>query len=276
MDESQFFAAMIYASDESPSPDKIPDAKEQAKKLLSLYTASQNLTVNAKTLCDLLGSNGLSGDLGSLLSSTGSALDTLKYLSSEAEDLLNEADDVLDALDNLDDITGKYIPDLKAALTETSSTIKKLMTTITDTHSLLTALRDLLKAADAPLDSGTKKTLEGLADSLRATANSLNTTGSVKSAKNNISDIIEDVWDEYTGETNSLLLIDANAAPQSLTDSRNPSPTSIQVLIRTQEIRKSELSAEELENQEAKETTFFQRVVQMFRDFWNTITGIFR
>ena len=118
--------------------------------------------------------------------------------------------------------------------------------------------------------------LQGLAASLRATAGSLGTTGNVKSAKNNISGIVEDVWNEYTGEANNLLLIDANAAPQSLTDSRNPSPTSIQVLIRTQEIKTAEPSAEEIKIQEAAETTFFQRVAQMFKDFWAAITGIFR
>lgn len=273
MDEAAFFAAMIFVSGAASTPD---EAKAQAQKLLALYTASQNLTDNAKALCDLIGyKNGLSGDLSSLLSNTGSVIDELNDLSDTADDLLDEVDDVLDALDDLGDTADKYIPDLKATLTEAKTTVTTLMTTVTDTHSLLTALRDLLKAAGEPLNSGTKKTLEGLAASLRATAKSLGTTGNVKSAKNNIGDIIEDLWNEYTGETNNLLLIDANAAPQSLTDSRNSAPASIQVLIRTQEIKTAEPPAEEIELREAAETTFFQRVAQMFRDFWSAIIGIF-
>lgn len=274
MDEVAFFAAMIFASNAAPTPD---DAKAQAQKLLSLYTASQNLTDNAKALGDLIGyKNGLSGDLSDLLSNTGSAINELDDLSGTADDLLDEIDNVLDALDDLGDTADKYIPDLKATLTEAKTTVTTLMTTVTDTHSLLTSLRDLLKSAGEPLDSGTKKTLEGLAASLRATAKSLGTTGNVKSAKNNISGIVEDVWNEYTGEANNLLLIDANAAPQSLTDGRNSAPTSIQILIRTQEIKETEPPTEEIKIQEAAETTFFQRVAQMFKDFWTAITGIFR
>ena len=271
MNEAQFFAAMIFASGAVSAPE---EAIGQGEKL---YVYVQNRIDSTGSLIDLIGyKKGLSGDLSSLLRNTGSAIDELDDLSDTADDLLGEIDNVLDALDDLDTTADKYIPDLKATLTEAKATVTTLMTTVTDTHSLLTSLRDLLKVAGEPLDSGTKKTLEGLAASLRATAKSLGTTDNVKSAKNNISGIVEDVWNEYTGDANNLLLIDANAAPQSLTDSRNPSPTSIQVLIRTQEIKTAEPPTEEIKIQEAAETTFFQRVAQMFKDFWAAITGIFR
>ena len=271
MNEAQFFAAMIFSSGAVSAPE---EAIGQGEKL---YVYVQNRIDSTGSLIDLIGyKKGLSGDLNSLLRNAGSAIDELDDLSDTADDLLGEIDNVLDALDDLGDTVDKYIPDLKATLTEAKATVTTLMTTVTDTHSLLTSLRDLLKVAGEPLDSGTKKTLEGLAASLRATAKSLGTTDNVKSAKNNISGIVEDVWNEYTGDANNLLLIDANAAPQSLTDSRNPSPTSIQVLIRTQEIKTAESLTEEIKIQEAAETTFFQRVAQMFKDFWTAITGIFR
>ena len=95
-------------------------------------------------------------------------------------------------------------------------------------------------------------------------------TGGVKQAKATINDIITDTWHEYTGDVNNILLMDAEAEAVSLTDSRNPSPSSIQVLIRTQEIKAEELAAVR------EETTFWGRVAQMFKDFWNAITGIFR
>ena len=39
------------------------------------------------------------------------------------------------------------------------------------------------------------------------------------------------IRDRYTGDVNNLLLMDATADAVSLTDSRNPSPESIQILI---------------------------------------------
>ena len=96
-----------------------------------------------------------------------------------------------------------------------------------------------------------------------------------KNAKNTITDIIEDTWNEYTGDVNNLLLMDATAEPVSLTDERNPSPTSIQVLIRTQEIKVEEPEEPEDPAQAKAETTFWGRIAQMFRDLWASVTGLF-
>ena len=73
-----------------------------------------------------------------------------------------------------------------------------------------------------------------------------------------------------------MLLMDANAEAVSLTDTRNDAPQSIQVLIRTQEIKKDDNNTEDITTQQAEQTTFWGRVAQMFRDFWAAITGIFK
>ena len=127
----------------------------------------------------------------------------------------------------------------------------------------------------ATLDDGTKQTLEGLAAVLRSTAKTMGTAGQIKDAKSSICDIIEDTWDEYTSDVNNLLLMDATAEAVSLTDSRNPSPESIQILIRTQEITMPDEDEREAEAAAEVQTTFWGRVAQMFKDFWATITGLF-
>ena len=110
---------------------------------------------------------------------------------------------------------------------------------------------------------------------LRSAAKSMTKTNDVKSAKNNISSIIEDTWDEYTGDVNNLLLMDANADAESLTDSRNAAPTSVQVLIRTQEIKADKDGNSDVETVQPQQTTFWGRVAQMFKDLWAAVTGIF-
>lgn len=248
---------------------------EQAKKNWELFQKSKNLTSNVEALCDLLGSKGLAEHTAKLLRETGAAITRLNALAREANLLIDRLDDALDAADELYDVLDENVPELKQTLTDTKTTITALSRTLTDTNAFLGAFQALLKTSGTQLDSGTKQTLEGLAASLRATARSLDSTGNVKSAKNNINGIIEDTWEEYTGGINNLLLMDATAEAQSLTDERNGAPQSIQILIRTQEIQQDSGSAAELEAQQAKQTTFWGRVAQMFRDLWSAVTGIF-
>ena len=183
---------------------------------------------------------------------------------------------ILDEMDALYKVLDDYEPKLQESLTTVKTLSETAGKTVSNTSDFLSSLESLAKTSGAQLDAGTKQTLEGLAAALRATARSLNTTGDVKSAKNNIGDIIEDTWNEYTGDVNNLLLMDATAEAVSLTDTRNDSPQSIQVLIRTQEIKKEDGAKAEIEVEAAAQTTFWGRVAQMFRDFWAAITGIFK
>ena len=74
---------------------------------------------------------------------------------------------------------------------------------------------------------------------------------------------------------NNILLMDAEAEAVSLTDSRNPAPSSVQVLIRPQAIKEEEPEETEEAAAAKAETTFWGRVAQMFKDFWKAVTGIF-
>ena len=70
--------------------------------------------------------------------------------------------------------------------------------------------------------------------------------------------------------------MDAGAAPQSLTSVKNGTPQSIQYIMRTQEITESSDPEPEQTEQSGENTTFFGRVAQIFIDFWNFITGLFK
>ena len=267
MSEEQFFLTVLPMTGMT---------SVQAQQSWALFEQSKSLTAGAVELCDLLGTKGLSGHTAKLLTETGRVISGLDEASDEVSDLLISLDDALDAADEVYDILDKNLPELKETLADTKTTITALSATVTDTNDFLAAFESLLKTSGTQLDAGTKDTLEGLAAALRATARSLNTTGDVKSAKNNIGSIIEDTWHEYTGDINNLLLMDAAAEAVSLTDERNDSPQSIQVLIRTQEIKADAAEKAELSAKETVQTTFWQRVTQMFRDFWSAITGIFK
>lgn len=125
---------------------------------------------------------------------------------------------------NWQDLLDEYEPTLQETLKTVSSLSVSANKTIRDTQKLVTDTEALLKAAGTPLDAGTKQSLEALASVLRGAARTMSTAGEIKDAKTSICEIIEDTWDEYTGDVNNLLLMDATAEAVSLTDSRNPAP----------------------------------------------------
>ena len=231
-----------------------------AVKKLAAPTAS--LTGRLAELC---------GDLDDL----DDLLDDLDDLGDIARSSAYKGQKILDSVEDLYGLLDEYEPEAQEALKTVKDLSVSAAGTVRDTGAFFDSFESLLKTSGAQLDSGSKKTLEGLSAALRETARSLSTTQDVKDAKRSISEIIEDTWNEYTGDVNNLLNMDAGASPISLTDGRNPSPQSVQVLIRTQEIKAEEPETEETGKAAADKGTFWSRVGQMFADFWHAITGIF-
>ena len=271
MSEKQFFAAVLYLQTKD-----MAKALAQSEILWKLLTGADNLVNNAQELCDLLGyEKGLSGDVAALLRGVSAAIDDLNRVTAKAGDLSESLSDVLDSVDAIRDRAEKEVPKLQSALTDLKSVTVSLNTTLSDSTAFLGSFRSVLKSAGKQADSGAKETLDGLAAALRSTAGSLSKTGQVKDAKDNISGLIEDTWNEFTGENNNLLLMDATAEAESLTDSRNGAPQSVQVLIRTQEIKETEAERPEGEQPETESLTLWQRIGKLFQHIGSAITGIF-
>ena len=222
----------------------------------------------SQVISDLSALCGRIENLSSLLNSAEDLSAAIRHSSADLRDILDDVEDLQDILDD-------YEPVLQDTLKTVSSLSASAIKTIRDTQGLISDTEALMKSTGATLDDSTKQTLEGLAAVLRSTAKTMGTAGQIKDAKTSICDIIEDTWDEYTGDVNNLLLMDATAEAVSLTDSRNPSPESIQILIRTQEITMPDEDETEAEAAAEVQTTFWGRVAQMLKDFWAAITGLF-
>lgn len=248
----------------------LDNASKQIKELQSkLYATMGKLAQpTGRVVDDLAALCARLGDLTSMLSKAEDMTSALSGVSRELRDILKDAEELESLLD-------EYEPTLQDTLKTVSSLSTSAIKTIRDTQGLISDTETLMKSTGATLDDGTKQTLEGLAAVLRSTAKTMGTAGQIKDAKTSICDIIEDTWDEYTGDVNNLLLMNATAETVSLTDSRNPSPESIQILIRTQEITMPDEDETEAEAAAEVQTTFWGRVAQMFKDFWAAITGLF-
>ena len=197
-------------------------------------------------------------------------------LSSEGVKVLEKVDTMIDQLDALYSTLNAYEPNVQSTLDHVATLANTLTAGTINLKTLLSNTETLLKQSGAPLDVGTATTLKGVIDALRQATQGLNQTRVIQNAKNTVKNTIEDQWAEYTGENNNLLLMDTTSEKPSLTSSRNVSPETIQVLMRTDEII--------LKNQEEKATidetyvakgSILSRIGDIFRDIGDAVSGLF-
>lgn len=280
--------ALLYAKSQTP---EFAAELEQAKAVNSVLK-STNMTVSqlqsavkafgpdtismlsdASGLCKDLSS--LTTDLRSLVNSGTSTVSSASDLAYEASELLSRTNQIIEDLNTLNKTVNKYVPEAKETLAECEQIAQTATTSLKNMTKFLKDLKNLLRSAGDDLDQGTKKALAGLAKSLRATATTTDTASDVKSAKDDVRKIIERLWNDHTGDVDNLLNMDASADPVSLTSTKNASPSSVQVLIRSQEI-KIDQDADAAEDEAAADaSTFFGRIAKMFKDLWAFVTGIF-
>ncbi|MBR3569441.1 MAG: hypothetical protein IKN96_01380 [Oscillibacter sp.] len=249
----------------------------------ALRGASEPLEDTLRSLADLLESlvgasarlRGLTSDLRGTSAAVRDVSATARAASEKVRGASETARHALNDADALRKVLNAYEPSARSAL-ETLKSLTGISTSaIRDANDLIAKTEALLKAGGNQLDAGTKDTLQGLTATIRKAADGMDSTKDLQSAKNTITDLIEDTWDEYSGDANNLLNMDSGAEARSLTSPENPAPQSVQVLIRTQEIKAGETS-ETVETSVKKDKgTFFNRLGQMFLDFWRAVTGLF-
>ena len=289
-----------------PAPDSTPDSLTDPAAGGS--TASDESTVGGAAV-DLIASgldsanskiNAIQRELNSTINGiarpTGRVVGELADLCDDVDelvDLIDDAEDmtaalrqsseklraILDNVSALQTVLNEYEPILQEGIANMGALSTSAAASLRDLETLLADTEALMKTSGRQLDDGTRQALRGLSATLRQTAKAMAATSDVRSAKATINSIIEDTWNEYTGDINNILMMDAEAQAVSLTDPRNPAPSSVQVLIRTQEIKEQEpeLTAATLAvpASNGQPTTFWGRVAQMFKDFWHFLTGIF-
>ena len=241
-------------------------------------------------LCDVVGSGGILDDLSNLAGLARDLLKDCKAQEGTVPDLLERLDELgamadrvagtgeeaLDQLDRLYALVTQYEPGTQTALSDAQVFTQSASDGISALTEALTSTRELMRDAGPALDEGTRQTLDGLSAALRRAGTGLSQTSTLRSAKSTITGLIEEEWNSHIGEENNLLLMDAAAKPQSLTDPRNQEVTSIQYVMRSQETKAEKPDNTDPQNAAPQEkTTFWQRVKTMFTDIWHSITRLF-
>ena len=208
-------------------------------------------------------------DMDQVLEHLDASVDQLDQSLSKGDTLIDELSAAYKTLNDHEPELQNALKDLQKISLHTSASIRDLSQLISDTEALA-------KKAGGALDSGTRKTLGGLSETLMDTADVMDSVRNIRSAKDTLTGIIEDVWKDHTGQLDNLLNMDNKAAPQSLTSSQNGTPTSIQYMIRSQEIKVDDSAQKEAEEESLKSKTFFGRVGTMFHDIGAAFTNAFK
>ncbi len=259
----------------APRISSVASTSSDLCKSLSLAADNGNSLIDSLADLTKLLDNSLSNyeehqeDITSLIEDSKNTIDTLNGISSDCRNVISGGNDIKETVNENHEGLLKSIEDSQTLLN----------TTIEGTNSLYefcTDLENLVKESGNKLDEGTAKTLASLTDALAKTADGLSQTGVIKDAKDTVKDLIESEWDEHTGENSNILLMDAEAQKLSLTSSQNPEPSSLQILMRTEEISvDDEDTSKDVDEDFHAEGNVFTRIASIFKKIFDMIGSIF-
>ncbi|SET70992.1 hypothetical protein [Lacrimispora sphenoides] len=234
---------------------------------------------------------GLTGDLGKMLGMTemlmadlhslrgpiNGAINGVIDIATATGNICDTADDLINSVDGLNGILNRHHDEMIATLNDIGKMTDSASRGIDSMNVFFRSLENQMKVVGDSLNSSTEKTLNGLAGTLDEAGNGLNQTEVLRNAKNTIKDMIDDKWDEYTIEDTTILNIDLEASPMSMTSAKNPSPRSIQMILRTEEIKDKQDSDDvKVDEDFQPDGNFFHRVGNVFKYIWRTITSVFK
>ena len=240
----------------------------------TLEGAASNLSATAKSLSGLLGTTDSILDilddykgLGQDFTTEGKKLTELANTTlGRVNQQLTEIPALTESLNQLTSITSSSID----KGTELIGTTTK---TLTASHQLLDTVNSTLRSVRSDADASTQTTLDGLLDVLDKASRS-NSSNKLQNATDDIHNAIDDAKTDLEDDTN-ILNIDSSADLQSVTSSMNPTPSSLQFILRTQEISTDDDDDAVTSDQDAADEGVLARIVNIFKKLASAIYGVF-
>lgn len=250
----------------------------------SLSAIKQSIRALEDILSD---ANGLLGTTDSILNNLDQINDVLNDYDGLPQDLIGEGKDLTVLADQTLERVHQLIADIPALsasldeITETTNSAadkcSDLMVTLTKTltsaNELLQSATDNLRSVREKSDASLQTSLDGLIDVLNR-ASSSSGSSSLQNANDSIHGAIKDAKKDLEEDTN-VLNIDAEAALQSVTSSQNPTPSSLQFILRTKEISTpSEKDAVQSDTSD-EDQGVLSRIINIFKKLFSAVYGVF-
>ena len=268
---------------------------------------------NAQALAALMtgiksGSSAVTSDMQSMTKQLKSVTEKMSGLLDATNSLLKDLEDIADVFDEYKglpqdftaegkkltelangslDRVNKMLADIPAlresldSLTKTATaSIDKTTDLMNSTTKALSTSYDLMNTANSVLrsvrsqaDASTQTTINSLLDALGKLSGST-ASGQMQTATNSIHSAVKDAETDLEDDTN-VLNIDTSADLESVTSSMNPSPSSLQFILRTEEISVDDDDDDGISDQDAADEGVFARICNIFKKLFTAITGVF-
>ena len=235
-----------------------------AKSLSGLLGTTDSILDNLDDICDIL--DDYKG-LGQDFTAEGKKLTELANTTlGRVNQQLTEIPALTESLNQLTSITSSSI-DKGTELLDTTTK------TLTASYQLLDTVNSTLRSVRSDADASTQTTLDGLLDVLDKASRS-NSSNKLQNATDDIHNAIDDAKTDLEDDTN-ILNIDSSADLQSVTSSMNPTPSSLQFILRTQEISTDDDDDAVTSDQDAADEGVLARIVNIFKKLASAIYGVF-
>lgn len=290
-------------------------AKEVASSAASEAASQAQASAynNAQALAALMtgiksGSSAVTSDMQSMTKQLKSLTEKMSGLLDATNSLLKDLEDIADVFDEYKglpqdftqegkkltelangslDRVNKMLADIPAlresldSLTKTAtSSIDKTTDLMSSTTKALSTSYDLVNTANSVLrsvrsqaDASTQATIDSLLDTLGKLSGST-ASGQMQTATDSIHSAVKDAETDLEDDTN-VLNIDTSADLESVTSSMNPSPSSLQFILRTEEISVDDDDDDGTSDQDAADEGVFARICNIFKKLFTAITGVF-
>lgn len=160
-------------------------------------------------------------------------------------------------------------------LDDTAASVEQIGSATNQVISLFRSVQNTIKNNRAALEGGTKDTLNGLIDILEKAADTSSTTNKLKGANESIRNSLDEKLDKIADDSN-LLEMNLDDKMVSFTSDKNQTPSSIQIILRSQEISEDDVNTNAVDIEPAPvDVGVWQRVKNVFAKMWNAVTGIF-
>lgn len=293
-------AAAAAAAAESAASSAASSAKasayNNAQALAALMTGIKNgssdVTSKMKSMTKQLES--VTKEMSDLLNATNSLLKDLEDIADVfdeykglPQDFTAEGKKLTELANGSLDRVNKMLADIPAlresldSLTKTAtSSIDKTTDLMNSTKKALSTSYDLVNTANSVLrsvrsqaDASTQATIDSLLDTLGKLSGST-ASGQMQTATDSIHSAVKDAETDLEDDTN-VLNIDTSADLESVTSSMNPSPSSLQFILRTEEISVDDDDDDGISDQDAADEGVFARICNIFKKLFTAIVGVF-
>lgn len=207
-----------------------------------IETALTNLGALAKAglatpydATELQGEAKIAAVLAKYSTNISSLLSEMQNMGTTTTEVINITEDLINETNKLNNTLNYYQEDMRNLLGDCSDLTTLLSSSIDSSIIFLTYTKALLQSSGDKLDKASETSLKGMSDVLGKSINGLGSIPSMRNANDVIKKTIDKEFNKIE-EENKFLNLDAKAKLISFTSDNNPTPTSIQVIMRTKEI----------------------------------------